>query len=73
MKQKTFIEIRRSLEVKGITWGGFKSTYIYPLGSLPEPKTMAEATRKAGDFQSLTSAKIVTAWVETKIKETPIK
>ncbi len=68
-----FIEKRRILNVKGVTWGGTKSDYQYPLGSRPDPKTMAEAERIAVDFQYLTSASILHATIRTTIKETPIK
>ena len=67
MKTNNYIVEIPKLEVKGHTWGGFAAehSYVLPLNSI-HPKTLAEAKRIAGDFESLTSARIVITTKEVK-------
>jgi hypothetical protein len=58
--------------VRGRTWEGFTTTYTYHLRpDQPTPATLAEAKRYAPDFETLTSAEIITATttISTSTKE----
>lgn len=48
------------LQVRGITWGGFDADYTYNLSRKePETLTMQDAKNIAGDFQSLSEARVI--------------
>lgn len=58
-----------TLHVEGWIWQGQKCRHRYPIPERQEvPTTLDEARRIAGDFESLTKAKVVTTFRE--IKET---
>ena len=67
--------ITRYLGVKGTLWCGDKSMYNYNLSYNQNPKTLAEASKIAVDFRSLTEATIhtVTSTVTRKIGKTITK
>lgn len=70
-KRNAYKTTQKVMKVKGLTWGGFKSEHEYPLtfnDPAAEPKTLLEALRFAGDFQSLDSAFVKT--ITKEIKET---
>lgn len=70
----------KTLNVKGFTWGGQEATYSYDLskayhrrpGLVNPPTTLDEAKKIAGDFESLTSASVVTVKT-TLIENTTVK
>lgn len=67
MKTNNYILEIPKLEVRGTAWGGFEAEHSYTLRSNePYPTTLAEAKRIAGDFQSLSSAKVVITTKEVK-------
>jgi hypothetical protein len=69
-RQPDVIDVVVQLRVEGHLWGGF-SDYLYPVRN-GVPKTLAEAKRLAGDFESLTSATLVVTTVTRSVEEHPI-
>lgn len=64
---RTYRTNRSVLRVTGLLWSGPKTSSEYPLHVIGQPKlegvpprNLAEARLIAGDFESLTSAKLVT-------------
>ena len=56
------------MHVRGYSWGGFDAEYTYPLKEVDALaiKTLADAKRKAGDFESLDSFEVVKIVTQTE-------
>ena len=47
------------LQVAGTLWSGSEAGHLYSLANKPHPQTLAEAKAIAGDFESITKARII--------------
>ena len=70
-RQPDVIDVVVQLRVEGHLWGGGFSNYLYPVRT-GVPKTLAQAKRLAGDFESLSSATLVVTTVTRSVEEHPI-
>ncbi len=69
MKNNRYSTIDCELHVTGHLWSGPKASHVYRIDSENSiPKSMADAKRIAGDFESLETAKIIIT--EQEISET---
>ncbi len=59
MKTNKYTTTETVLRVVGHLWGGGQCDHEYSLRDRPEPKTLAEAKRIAGDFESLSKAVVI--------------
>ena len=73
-KQKPEVESTKEvgcvLEVEGYIWAGGKAKYAYSIDANKPPKTYQDCKRIAGDFESLTSAKVITCVTVSKMTVT---
>ena len=75
MQTETNTQVGCTLEVEGYTWSGYKCKRYYSVNAANPPQTLRDAKQIAGDFESLTSANVITVETVTtrKIKTKGLK